>query len=211
MRHGIVIIEQVALGVAFGGEENFVEVGELEGVSVEGERGFVRGAGADFASGSGRFAMHFARPHIVAQAQKHRRAEMFVGGPVAELHLATSSGRTQVTSLTPRGRLYVGCKGRARGDERLQAGAEIAQGLRGEAGADVSGPDQLAVLVKTQHQRAEGIAFALGESADEELLLVDQFDFEPLAAAPRFVAAGGVLGDDAFEAVLAGGGEQLFA
>jgi len=93
------------------------------------------------------------------------------------------------------------------GDERLQPGKEISQGLCGEAGADVSGPDQLAVFMKTEDERADGIAFACGESADEKLLLVDQFDFDPLAAASRLITAGGVLGNDALKAVFAGGGE----
>src|ERR1035437_9103955 len=53
-------------------------------------------------------------------------------------------------------------------------------------------------------QRAEILAAALrlGESTDRELLLVADLDLLPLAAALGFVAAGGALGDDPFQAVL---------
>ena len=55
------------------------------------------------------------------------------------------------------------------------------------------------------------VALGLGESADGKLLLRHDLDFDPLAAAFRFVSTGGAFGDETFEAVLARGFQQLFA
>lgn len=64
----------------------------------------------------------------------------------------------------------------------------------------------------TEDEGAEVIAVALGsgETADDKFLLRDDLDFEPLAAAAGFVSAAGMLGNDALEAILAGGFEERF-
>ena len=47
VRDGIVIIQQIAFGVAFGGIENFVEVREFQPLAIHGDYGLLRFAGKE--------------------------------------------------------------------------------------------------------------------------------------------------------------------
>src|SRR5262245_10075706 len=69
-----------------------------------------------------------------------------------------------------------------------------------EAGADLAGVAQLAVVVVAHEQRAEldPGALGLGEAADHQLLAVRALELQPVARAPAAVGALGPLGDQPF-------------
>ena len=80
-----------------------------------------------------------------------------------------------------------------------------------ESGAHLPGVRQLFAIVKPQHQRAEVIALAVRESADDESSGRYHFDLDPIAAAPSFVFASARFGHDAFQPVGARGFEHRVA
>ena len=82
-----------------------------------------------------------------------------------------------------------------------------------EAGAHVAHPAQISLVVLAQYQRAEmrSRTFRRSETADDEFLVAGDFDFQPLAAAARFVRARSVFGHHALEAGFARRLQQLRA
>src|ERR1035441_8444965 len=95
----------------------------------------------------------------------------------------TSSGFTQVIPRSGLGRSAKGHRG-------------TISGWRRECRPASSFWSKPVPTLPTQRQGAKIIAISLRcrEAADDELLLADDFDFEPLAAAARFVGAARVLG-----------------
>ena len=72
--------------------------------------------------------------------------------------------------------------------EFVELCADELVGLLREAGAGAAGVDELAVAVVAEEQRADavdsGVAFGgEGEAADDELLLADAFELEPVGGA----------------------------
>src|SRR3954468_2538860 len=87
----------------------------------------------------------------------------------------------------------------------LEFGEQLAEGLRREAGADLARVDQIALFVVADEERAEPNArpFGLRVAADDELLLLDTFDFEPIWRAVLVIGAVSAFGDDAFHCTAA--------
>ena len=118
-----------------------------------------------------------------------------------------------VTQRVPGG---IGLKG-ANGDSSCSSsrsrGAELAERLVVEAGADLPGVAERAVLVVADEQGAELGARALRrrEAADHELLLGVALQLQPVARAPAGVGAVGALGDHALEALPARLAVELLA
>ena len=81
---GGIVIQNVALGVAFGRVEDFVQVGELEHVAVDRAGSLLPAREEDF----GMLARYLPRVDIAPQSQIYGRAQVFVGRPVGVLHLA---------------------------------------------------------------------------------------------------------------------------
>src|SRR5258708_4638215 len=73
------------------------------------------------------------------------------------------------------------------------------------AGADFARVFHLAALIVADQQRAEAntLALRIGVAADHKLLLVDAFEFEPLARSLGYVRAIAILGYNAFPSPLA--------
>src|SRR3954463_14587437 len=136
---------------------------------------------------------------------------------------ATQRGSTPTAPPRGRGRPGAarGCWGRGggegggrplRGEEPLAEAVEL--GL-GEAGADLPGVAQVAVLADADEQRADALAPAplpRHPAADHDLLAVEFFALAPARTAPpRLVRRVEPLGDDALEALLGGRLEDLLA
>ena len=104
----------------------------------------------------------------------------------------------------PRSGLGRSANGHSSDDQRLQARVKVRQRFLVEARPHVAGPPQLALFVHAQHQRAEMKSRPPCGWVNPPMTnscSFDDFDLQPLAAAPGFVAAGGALGDDALQAV----------
>src|ERR1035437_10973438 len=78
-----------------------------------------------------------------------------------------------------------------------------------EAGADVAGPFQFAVVVDAQGEGAEGLALAFDHAAEDELGGGGELELYPVGGGAVFVKTGGALGDDAFEPLDLGGFQEL--
>src|SRR5258708_10000006 len=68
-------------------------------------------------------------------------------------------------------------------DKFFQLLADAAKGFVIESAAHVARILQFSVLIDAEDERAEGIALAGGEPADDEVLLRDHFDLDPSRAA----------------------------
>ena len=188
----LVVVGDVGLGEPVGGEQQLVGAGDLDGH-----------AGRSLTTSRGRL--------VVAQAEVARMAQAAVARPLGEARSApTSSGSTQ---WVPRG---IGCTSAKGGSSRSSSRSRepsVAQRVVVEAGADLAGVAQPAVLVVADQQRAEVRARALRRrvAADHQLLLGVALELAPVARAGGAVGAVGALGDDALEALAAGLAEELLA
>src|ERR1700680_2298170 len=72
-----------------------------------------------------------------------------------------------------------------------------------ESGPDLADVHQSAVFITAENERAEVIAVAVREAADNEVPGRDHFDLEPVAGSPAFVFAIAALADDAFQSMSA--------
>ena len=93
--------------------------------------------------------------------------------------------------------------------EFFELGADEVVSFLREAGAGAAGVDEFAVAIVAEEKCADavdaGVAFGgEGEAADDELLLVNAFDFEPVGGASGDVFGVGAFGDDAFGVEFAG-------
>src|SRR5580704_11262088 len=133
---------------------------------------------------------------VVPQALEPRVAQLPVGRPFAEAHLGDQAGLDPVHT-GPRQLAAV-----ERGTILLQAGQRRMQAVQrslAEAGADLSGVDELAGgVVVAQQQRAEpGAAPArVGEAADDEFLAGFALELQPVPGPAGPVGGVGALGDD---------------
>src|SRR5207249_5298088 len=98
----------------------------------------------------------------------------------------------------------------ALGGERAETRGELVQPRAVEAGAGAARIDERAVVVDAQVDGAQPHARPLrvGVAADHELLALDALDLAPLGAATAEVARLSPLRDHAFQARLAGGGQE---
>ena len=96
--------------------------------------------------------------------------------------------------------------------QRVELAAQVEQDVLVEAAAHIARIAQLAVpIIRAQQQRADAAARALrvGIAADHEFLAVTALELDPLLAAARRVGRAAPLADHAFQAQLAGSGQQL--
>ena len=122
----------------------------------------------------GSLALHLIRLLVLTQPLVHRRPQPAVVRPLGESISATSSGSTQTTSPL---RTFGIFGTSAKGDVSRRSGFSLASsrvdlGLV-EAGADVPGPAQDAVLVDAEDERAERsrpAALPFRVARDHELL-----------------------------------------
>src|SRR3954447_24980773 len=132
---------------------------------------------------------------VVAQAEEARVAQAPGAGPLGEADLGDEL-RLDPGHVALADRAGVGER-RVVPAQRAQPGAEVAQGVAVEAGADLAGVAQRAVVVVAEQERAElGPRPARrGEPADDELLALLALELEPVARAAVGVGAVGALGD----------------
>src|SRR4051794_18256305 len=100
------------------------------------------------------------------------------------------------------------------GDEWLHRREQALAGRRREAGADLAGKAQLAVLVHPDRDRPEiaRVAFARRPAADDELLLGTDLELQPgRRPATRLIARAPELRDDPLEALAARRGHERLA
>src|SRR5260370_667209 len=95
--------------------------------------------------------------------------------------------------------------------ERMPQLIGLLEKLLVDSGAATANVNHLFVVVYAQRERAEVFALSAGHAADDKILLGDEFDFEPGVAAFGFIAAGGVLGDNTFQLMLARELQERFA
>src|SRR4051812_49738229 len=148
-------------------------------------------------------AHHPPRGVIVAQARETRVAQPPGAGPLGEADLGDELGLDPRHVALP-DRAGVGER-RVVAAQRAQAGAEVAQRLAVEAGTDLAGVAQGAVVVVAEQERAQlgPRAARRGEAADDELLALLALELEPVARAAVGVGAAGALGDEPLPALAA--------
>ena len=153
--------------------------------------------------------MHVARRLVLAQALEARMPQPSVTRPLGKGDLRDELRLEPHRALALLARHLL--EGRARALERLELPREPVEVGRVEAGADLAGIDQLAVLERAEQQRGERLALHVGAAiaADHEFLAAQAFDLEPVLAAPGDVGPVGPLRHDAFEPRRAGLREEL--
>ncbi len=193
-RYGVVVIDDVALGDAFAGIKDLVEIRELEAMALDFERNFGGRLGGNQRSvvtrSSGPCLLGSALPFgslSVRSAMKTGARSNPSGVISRNLISATSSGFTQVTS---RSAFTVPAEGTLLRDERLKFAINLLERLLVESGSHLPDMHQLFAVVTSQHQRAEVVALAVRESADDEVVRGVDLDLQPVAAAAAFVLAG---------------------
>src|SRR5262249_25509435 len=144
-------------------------------------------------------ASYVNRPLILAQALKARMPQPSIAGPLGEGDLRDKSWFKPHRALPLLERHLH--ERRLCAFERLELARKRIEICIVEAGADLTGIDQLAVFEAAEQQRREGLASHLGaaEAADDEFLEALAFDLEPVPAATRNVGSIRALRDDAFE------------
>ena len=98
--------------------------------------------------------------------------------------------------------------------ERREAAVEEGERLPRHAGSDAAGVDQPAVVVVIGEQQGaeEGPRpFRVRPADDDEFAAIEALGFDPGAAVVGEIAAIDALGDDAFEAMSAGGAAERLA
>ena len=164
---------------------------------------------------SGGLAVDVGGGFIVAQAEEAGGAQVAVGGPLAELDGGDEFGAHPGDGDVFRAaeahgaRLHDVERRFVRG-QRFEALLERRKRAIVEAGADVGGVDEAALVVvladEERSERPGAAAGAAAEAADDEVVLECGFDLEPaLRAAAGFVGAVAALGEDALQAMLDGG------
>src|SRR5215469_17845168 len=147
---------------------------------------------------------YLVRILVVPQALEPRVAQLPVGRPLAEAHLADEA------RLDP---VHVGPRQVAAVERRpvaLQAGQRRVEGVQrplAEAGADLARVRELAVgVVVAEQQRAEAgpRPLRVGEAADDELLAALALELQPVLGPSGSVRRVGALGDDPLPALGAG-------
>ena len=153
-------------------------------------RATCRGAGPARSGGAA------GRPSSIRRTRPLRPARGARSAPWP-LHAA---GRTETNGLS----------GVASGSQIVEEGVA---GVGAEAGPDLADVAQPAVVGDPEQQRAEAVlplAPPVGPGADDDLLRAEGLDLGPVGVAPtRSIRRGASLGDDALEAVLHGGGEDV--
>ena len=139
---------------------------------------------------------------------KHRRAQQSIGRHFQILDLGHQL-RLQPGDIAQR--LHGSGERAFLGDERFDFGVNVFERFLVESRAHLSGVRQLFAVIKPEHQRAEVVALAVRESADDEIVRRYHFDLHPIAAAASFVFAAARFGHDAFQAVGARGFEHRIA
>ncbi len=143
---------------------------------------------------------------VRAQPMEHRMPHHALARHLGVGHFAHQLRFEPVRPAHIRGRRRLGQR-RAFGFQRPHLGVQAFQRRLIEAGADLAGVLQLAVIVmQTQQQRPETAARALGFGItdDDEFLPILALDLHPAVAAAGHVAAPRTLADQPFETHLAG-------
>src|SRR5262249_6415353 len=147
---------------------------------------------------------------VLAEPLKGRVPQLAVARPFRESHLPDELRPDPVSAaytggpFVERARLLL---------ELAQPLLEIAEHPVVEAGADLAGVDEAAVVVDAPEQRTDPDARALrlGVAADHDLLLLETLDLEPVGTARAAIRRIAPLGDDALDAELAGVSQEIRA
>ena len=120
-----------------------------------------------------------------------------VGGPLGERDLAGQPGFHPVRAAgIPRRHRRAERAGIAL--ERAQLPQQVGEHRRGEPGADVPRVPQPVIVIDTQQQRADRVSAAAltgSPPADDDLLVPDVLDLDPVPAPARMIAGGQRLAD----------------
>src|ERR1051326_1089336 len=157
-----------------------------------------------------------ALPHAVAsrfvapKPEESRMPKLAIARPLGERDLGHEVGLHPVHVLALR---TSAGERRAIALSSLEPVAEVSEGARIEAGADLAGVDEHTVVMIADEERAKPLARAgrVRETADHEFLLVHALELEPVRRAGVLVGGRRVLGDDALESTLAGVPPRGFA
>src|SRR3954451_6239409 len=156
-------------------------------------------------SPSGRpFVHHLAGAFVLAQPEEARLEHPAGGGPLREADLRDE---LRADPVHPRGARLDRLVERRRWNlQRLEPRAQRHERRRVDPRAHLARVAQRARLVVADQQRAEAEAGALrfGEAADDDLLLQDALELEPVARAPAAVGRVRALGDQALPSRRAG-------
>ncbi len=149
-RYGIVVVDDVALGDAFAGIEDFVEIGELEAVAFDVEQNFggriygkqraslsaLYSSSPVLCSASSFFPHALFRILIAAQGDKHRRAQQSVRCKFQILDLGHQFGLDPGDIAQ---RLHGSGEGAFLGDQRFDLGVDFFERLLVESRAHLPG------------------------------------------------------------------------
>src|SRR5213082_2303150 len=204
-RDRAVVLEQIALRDLVLGEEDLVEVRELQLATAFGHPVEER-----------LLAPNLARLFVLSQSLIGRRAQSTVVCPLGELDLADEDRfDPDHVAFSHLRHLRNFAKRRSRTLERAKLVEQLVDLLAREAGAHVARVDELVAAVEAEHQRAEARRAATGslrEARDHELLAPVGLDLQPVAIAlADGVARVEALGDDPFELLLLRSGEKRLA
>ena len=158
-RHAIVVGHQIALGVALGGPEDLLEIGQLDDpllVAARGRRRSRRDCSLSVVV-LRRRERHLAPAVfgalLASQDHEDRVPDSTVLRPVAEAHLADQLGLHPVVASAFRN--LAGVEGWRGSRERLELFPEAFESLLIEAGADLRDVGQAPVVIQAHMQRAE--------------------------------------------------------
>ena len=200
-RGPLVVVQQVAFGEILLRKEDLVAVGHRH---LAHRFGFVvrflqEQLGADIGAGA------FLRRLVVAQAQKHRLAQMAVEGILPILDFADQQRRHPTHFLVRDQRLALG--------QVRQLPLHFLPPRLAEAGTNATAERQLSATVFAERQCAQigGIAFLRNPAGDHEVVAAVGAHLQPVAAAPARVGRIGALAHHPFEPQLGDGVEGLDA
>ena len=149
------------------------------------------------------FAVHLARLLVDPQPAPARLAQDPVGGPLGERDLADQPGFHPPGAASLLGRNI--CPERALfTPQRPQLPHQVGEHVLGKAGADMSGVSQLVAVVDADQQGADRVraaAFARFPPADDDFLLLDVLDLDPVPALARVVGRIQRLADHSLQAL----------
>ena len=155
------------------------------------------------------FANHLARRFVLAQRDEARMAEDSVGGELGEGDFGDQFGLQPMRAPLLAARHF---ERRFVDFERDHSLPEAFDHFGVEAGSDLAGVGELALVADPEQQRAEAAALVAFRPADkDELLPLDAFDLEPVAGPCSAIGSIGALRDDPLAALVADRVEQSLA
>jgi hypothetical protein len=159
------------------------------------------------------FSSDLAGGLVVAEADKDGVAEQPVVGPGENGSNPMDARQREATADA---RLARGRNGEGRGFDCERRKARVQRGERPlrHSSSDPAGVQETAVVIVTGEEKRAEIGsrpFGGGPAGDDEFAAVEAFRFDPGAAVAWEIGPVEALGDDAFEAVAAGGAAERLA